>query len=103
MINMNITIGRAVPTEKNDGNKYPYVYDKDKGINVPKNRTNIVGQKAKEKKNPSKNEPTSFWFRINLIEKKYLPFIIPDNSNPIKINKGPIIFRNHGKYKVNIC
>lgn len=33
---MNITIGRAVPTEKNDGNKYPYVYDKDKGINVPK-------------------------------------------------------------------
>ncbi|MFH3639681.1 hypothetical protein WAH83_22890, partial [Acinetobacter baumannii] len=81
--------GIAVPAAKNIGNQYPLLDDKDRGISVPKNKTNMVGQNAKEKINPIKNEPTSFFLlkaRIGTCkEKELLIFIILTNMSPINI------------------
>lgn len=101
MIKVKIMTGSAVPIAKRDGNAYPYADDKAKGISVPKNKTNIVGQKAREKRNPIKNEPAFPCLETCSegpnIEKDQRTRITPVNRRPETINKGPINLRNHGK------
>lgn len=49
--------GKAVPSANKDGSTKPYGLANTIGIKVIKNRTNMVGQNAKENPNPSKKEP----------------------------------------------
>ncbi len=96
-----ITSGIDVATPKTAGKIKPYELESTVGISQTKNSTNIVGQKAKEKLAPNKNEPTIPSFIMIGIRKDNrftnLSFTIPISTSPVTISSGPINLLNIGK------
>lgn len=92
--------GIAVPIAKIGGRSIPIDVFKVKGIKIPKNSQNMVGQKPKEKATPIIKlpifPPTFFEIIFNLsiklnptVPRKWMN---PNKNKPIKINNGPSNF-----------
>lgn len=101
MIPAKISTGIDVPIANTEGKTAPIDELRTIGINIKKNKENIVGQKAAEKLTPIKKEPVlplpvhegskEVNLFINLNVKK------PIRDNPIRMNNGPISFLNKEK------
>lgn len=96
--------GVDVATPNIAGSTNPYEVDATVGINQTKKRTNMVGQNAIAKLAPKRNElifPSfrliGIWFVKLCIN---FNFKIPSSTSPVKISRGPMAFRNKGKYSV---
>ena len=97
-MNEKIITGRPVARANTEGIKIPSEYFNAKGINIPKYKTALNGQKAKANKTPSKKAPKypfsdNFSFILFIFSPDFNEgsFMIFNIINPIKISKGPKI------------
>lgn len=101
MIPAKIINGMEVPIANTEGSTAPYEELRTIGIRVKKNNENIVGQNAIEKLTPIRKEPVLplpfHWGRRELSRLTQLSAKIPIRVNPIRMNNGPINFRNQEK------